>query len=40
MDVVEFLRNPEKFTRLGGKLPKVMGVICGDVTVWFMSADA
>ncbi len=22
MDVVEFLRNPEKFTRLGGKLPK------------------
>lgn len=23
MDVVEFLRNPDKFTRLGGKLPKV-----------------
>lgn len=21
-EVVEFLRNPEKFTRLGGKLPK------------------
>ena len=23
MDVVEFLRSPDRFTRLGGKLPKV-----------------
>lgn len=25
-DVVEFLKNPQKFTVLGGKLPK--GIIC------------
>jgi len=26
MEVVEFLRNPDKFNRLGGKLPK--GIVC------------
>ena len=27
-EVVEFLKNPEKFTRLGAKLPKVRAPVC------------
>lgn len=27
-EVVEYLKNPAKFTRLGGKLPKVGAKIC------------
>jgi len=27
-EVVEYLKNPTKFTRLGGKLPKVCSDVC------------
>jgi ATP-dependent Zn protease len=27
-EVVEYLKNPSKFTRLGGKLPKVITMHC------------
>ena len=32
-DVVEFLRNPQKFTVLGGKLPKGSLLVCLSVNV-------
>lgn len=27
-EIVEYLKNPAKFTRLGGKLPKVICFLC------------